>query len=453
MLRRLVALLVVPLALAGAAWSQTEPATVGITTIVVKGRGWGHGIGMGQWGAFGMARKGFTYDRILAYYYRGTQLGQAPPTTMRVLLAEGGKVTVSSGADFRVQDSAGDVTDLPAGTYSLGKGFKLRVDPAKPPVALQAPVTFLPGADPVSLGKGRYRGRIQVQLVGSKLQAVNVVGLDNYVRGVVTREMPKDWPLAALEAQAVAARSYALAVRQMGAVVYADTRSQVYGGLDAETPGSVEAVSQTKGQILTYGGKVATAYYFSSSGGRTAAYSDLFPDRPPLPYLVSVPDPYDSASPYHTWGPVLFTAAQLSQRLHVPGLTDLVPDRVSLRPRQVLATGTDGETALAPGTVRSALGLRSSWISTGRLVLARPTGAVAAGASVTLTGEIARVKDQVTLEQRPAGGSWAPGPGLAPRADGTFAVTVTPSVTTQYRLVVGETPTKPLRVTVSQAAS
>jgi stage II sporulation protein D len=453
MLRRLVALLVVPLALAGAAWAQPEPAPVGITTFVVKGRGWGHALGMGQWGALGMAKKGFDYEQILAHYYKGTELGHAPSTRIRVLIAEGKKLTVSSAVDLSVQDAAGTVEELPAGSYAVGTGFKIKVDPAKPAVALEQPVTFLPGTSALALGKTSYRGQIQVQLVGNRLQAVNVVGLDNYVRGVVTREMPKDWPLPALEAQAVAARSYALAVRQLGVVLYADTRGQVYGGLDAETPGSVEAVKQTKGQILLYGGKVATTYYFSSSGGRTASYADLFPDRPPIPYLVSVPDPYDSASPYHTWGPVLFTAAELSRLLHVPGLTELVPDRTSSRAHQILATGANGEVTLLPATVRFALGLRSTWISTARLALARPVEPAAAGATVTLTGSIERIKDPVSLELRPIGGDWASGPVITPSADGTFSVQVSPTVTTQYRLVAGKVRTKPIRVTTVPAGS
>ena len=448
MRRRLAFLLALPLAVAGSAWAQQEPPTVGITTFVIKGHGWGHALGMGQWGALGMARKGFGYDRILTYYYRGTQLGQAPATSLRILLAEQKKVTVSSTAGFKVQDAARAVTDLPAGAYSIGPGFILRVDPAQPPLSLQAPVTFIPGKAALALGAARYRGRLQIQLVGKKLQAVNVVGLDAYVRGVVTREMPKDWPLAALEAQAVAARTYALAVRQMGAVIYADTRSQVYGGLDAETPGGVDAVKQTKGQVVLYGGKVATTYYFSSSGGRTAGYSELFPDRPPIPYLASVVDPYDTVSPYHNWGPVLFTAAQLSKRLHVPGVTELVPDRSSSRARQVLVTGTAGVVALPASSVRSALGLRSTWLSTGRLSLARPVGNAASGSPVTLTGTIARIKDPVALEQRPAGGAWEPGPAVKPAADGTFSIQVTPAVPTQYRLVVGKVRTKALRVNV-----
>ena len=72
MLRRLILLLALPLALVGAGWAQPEPPTVSITTFVIKGRGWGHALGMGQWGALGMAKKGLGYNRILAHYYRGT---------------------------------------------------------------------------------------------------------------------------------------------------------------------------------------------------------------------------------------------------------------------------------------------------------------------------------------------------------------------------------------------
>ena len=166
MVRRLVALLVLPLALAGAAWAQPAPSTVGITTFVINGRGWGHGLGMGQWGALGMARKGFSYDAILAHYYKGTELGQAPSTKIRVLIGEGKKVSVSSAVDFSVQDAAGTVEQLPAGSYALGTGFMIKVDPAQPRVALEQPVTFLPGSSALALGGTSYRGQIQVQLVG-----------------------------------------------------------------------------------------------------------------------------------------------------------------------------------------------------------------------------------------------------------------------------------------------
>ena len=106
--------------------------------------------------------------------------------------------------------------------------------------------------------------------------------------------MPKEWPAAALQAQAVAARSYALAsiVKNRDFDLYADPRSQMYYGVAAESPATTAAVKATKGEILTYGGKVATTFYYSSSGGRTASSEDVFGLA--LPYLQSRPDPWDT---------------------------------------------------------------------------------------------------------------------------------------------------------------
>src|SRR5919204_35925 len=98
-----------------------------------------------------------------------------------------------------------------------------------------------------------YRGALQVTRAGSALQIVNVVGLDLYLMGVVPREMPNTWPLEALKAQAVVARSYALAHLKHGAFdLYPDTRSQVYGGIRAEAPSSNAAVSSTAGPVVLY---------------------------------------------------------------------------------------------------------------------------------------------------------------------------------------------------------
>ena len=121
--------------------------------------------------------------------------------------------------------------------------------------------------------------------VQKKLQVIDVVGLDAYLLGVVPGEMPKEWPAAALQAQAVAARSYALAslVKNRDFDLYADPRSQMYYGVAAETPATTAAVQATKGQMLTYGGKVVAAFYYSSSGGRTASSADVFGLE--LPYL------------------------------------------------------------------------------------------------------------------------------------------------------------------------
>src|SRR5213079_1025095 len=113
----------------------------------------------------------------------------------------------------------------------------------------------------------------------------------------------RGWQAAAFEAQAVAARSYVVTTLNPGAPfdVYRDSRSQVYAGVAAETSATNDAVGRTTGQVLTYEGRVVTAFYDSDAGGRTAAVEDVFTGRAPEPYLVSVSDPYDSLSPYRHW--------------------------------------------------------------------------------------------------------------------------------------------------------
>jgi len=269
------------LAVAGAAVAAQgrtrQAGTVTSTTFVIRGHGYGHGVGMGQWGAYGMASKGMTYDKILGFYYPGTQLGQSPVKSVRVLLGDtAGKVTITSTEPFKVKDATGVVHQIASGQLTTGPSLAVQVDPSAPPQALPGPLTVQPGKAPLSYRKP-YRGSIQLQVVGTHLQVVNVLSLDNYVKGVVTGESPKDWPAAALQAQAVASRSYAVATLGAGKLLYTDERSQVYGGIQGESPTGVQAVTQTKGQVLFYNGQVATTYFSSSSGGRTTAITDLVP--------------------------------------------------------------------------------------------------------------------------------------------------------------------------------
>ncbi|MFI5042891.1 MAG: SpoIID/LytB domain-containing protein, partial [Acidimicrobiales bacterium] len=285
------------------------------------------------------------------------------------------------------------------------------------------------------------------------LQVVNVIGLDNYVRGVVTGEMPKQWPAAALQAQAVAARSYAVATLGVGKVLYIDQRSQVYGGIDGESPPGLQAVAATKGQVLLYQGKPATTFFSSSSGGRTAAITDLVPGSKPVPYLVSHPDPYDSASPWHNWGPVVFTGARLSKVVQIAGVTDLTPVPANAHARQiVLTTATAGRKTLDPGFLRGALGLRSTFVKIGLLSLSRPGGTIAPATAVTLTGLVRGVKGPVALEQSAGGGVWTAGPALTLAPDGTFSVGISLQQTTLFRLSASGIKGQPLQMPVTGAS-
>jgi stage II sporulation protein D len=184
---------------------------------------------------------------------------------------------------------------------------------------------------------------------------------------VVAGEMPSSWPLEALKAQAVAARTYALATRKTTGLFdqYPDTRSQVYRGVTGESVPSDAAVAETAGRILTYAGIPAVTYYFSTSGGHTENVEYSFVGSLAKPWLVGVPDPYDTQSPYHRWT-VTTSAARLDQALRAPGSFRRVKvlDRgVSPRVVQARVIGTAGSTVLTGPQIRARLGLRDTWFT------------------------------------------------------------------------------------------
>jgi stage II sporulation protein D len=412
-------------------------ASTAPSTVVFTGHGWGHGLGMGQWGAYGYALHGWTYDKILAHYYSGATLGTAPGATVRVLLADGAKrVTLNSASTWRVIDGAGTAVTLPPGPLALTP--KLTINGQQ----LVSPLLFQPGPAALQIGAKAYRGRIRVILVGSTLQVVNAVGVESYLQGVVPSEVPSTWPVQALEAQAVAARSYALAelttvVTASNFDLYSDTRSQVYGGIAAETPAGNQAVQATIHQVVLYNGAIATTYFSSSTGGRTVSAAEALGKQ--IPYLVSVPDPYDTYSPYHNWGPVLYDARAVAKALGLNGqqLVDLQTTRgPSGRVAKVTVFGSVSQVVQSGSALRSELGLRSSWFTVGWLALDPLATPIAYGGSITLTG-VARGLTDVALEARPAGGDWQTVAAITPDTSGTFSTTVTPQITTQYRLTAG----------------
>src|SRR5207244_13424565 len=119
----------------------------------------------------------------------------------------------------------------------------------------------------------------------------------------------------------------------------------------------------------------------------------------PVPCRGSVPDPYDTASPWHTWGPVVLSGAQVARALNIPGLIDLKPVPATGRARAIVAIGRSGDVAVPAGLIRRALGLRSTWVRFGVLSLSRSAGPVAPGATMTLFGRVQLLKG-VALEQR-----------------------------------------------------
>src|SRR5581483_7320731 len=166
-------------------------------------------------------------------------------------------------------------------------------------------------------------GTLEVRRNGAGLTVINELPLDDYVAGI--REVPSGWPLEALKAQAVAARTYALWEagqhywKPYGFDICATTDCQVYDGLVATSGKNgkrwANAVKATAGQVLLYKGKPALARYHSTDGGRTLSNESVYPSDGTRPYLQSIDDPYDKASPLHTWT-AKFTNDEIQQILH-----------------------------------------------------------------------------------------------------------------------------------------
>ena len=196
---------------------------------------------------------------------------------------------------------------------------------------------------------------------------VHKLPLEAYVRGVVGAEMPASWPLAALEAQAVASRTYALTDHAGGAHfdVYADTRSQLYLGTRAQTAQTNAAVAATAGQVVTYAGQPAITYFFASSGGMTEDVQNGFPGAAAEPWLRGVADPFDQG-PQHTWSvSISFAAAAARLRgLFRGSFRGIEVLRRGYSPRIVAAyvLGSAGRTEVDGPELESRLGLDSTWV-------------------------------------------------------------------------------------------
>jgi stage II sporulation protein D len=408
--RMRVGLALVLVSAAAAAVTGTSPARAG-TALVVTGHGWGHGVGMSQWGAYGYALHGWKYGRILNHYYPGTSVGHVNELRVRVLLARGVKVaTVGCAARMRVSDGKRLTRGLRAGTYGLGPRLVLPVRRHGTGRSFGRFAVFACARAPLVLDGRTYHGTLSVRSNGRRLWIVNALPLDTYLRGVVPAEMPSRWRLAALEAQAVAARSYAVSELRPDSWydLLSDTHDQVYGGVAAETPRSDQAVYATRGQVLTWDGQVARTYYSSSSGGRTEAVQDAWPGAAAVPYLRSVSDPYDVYSPHHAWGPFEFVGSQLAGRLGLGSAVEsvLVRRGPSWRVDSVLFRLASGSLVSRSGEqVERALHLRSTWFSIGRLQLWTNGTRVLYGRKVALVARAANAKGAV-LQQRSPDGAW-----------------------------------------------
>jgi stage II sporulation protein D len=339
---------------------------------VIRGAGFGHGIGMSQYGAYGYALEGGNYPGILRHYYKGTRLETAADRPVRVLLQPvdpyirvRGATSVSGRALkpsrlYVAKRGAGGIVITTARGKRVARLGSVVKFASSGPMRLMGPALNF-------VTSGLYRGDIEVRVDSGGVTAINEIEMDDYLRGVVAGEMPSSWPLEALKVQAVAARTYALATRKTDGAFdqYPDTRSQVYRGVTGESVRSDSAVNATTGRIVTYNGVPAVTYYFSTSGGHTENVEFSSVGSLSKPWLVGVPDPYDTQSPYHRWQ-LKFSAARLDRALGAPGRfkrIKVLQRGVSPRVVRARIVGSAGSRVVTGPQVRSALGLRDTWFT------------------------------------------------------------------------------------------
>ena len=379
--------------------------TVG-ASIQFFGRGNGHGVGMSQWGARGRALAGQTTGQILAAYFSSSTLGTTSPTSpVRVLLLSG--FSAASASPLTIHGRSGPWTidgvtpQFPADaalkvwrTSATVNGaatttWHLRVVAADGVTTLytgnpsSSTLVVRPGNSTARLQldskpttSNLYRGRLTLALTRSYLNVVDTVGLDDYLKGVVPTEMPASWPVEALKAQVVVARSWT--VKHLhpttGAFdVYDDSRSQIYRGVRGENAAVTALITAQPGAVLLYGTTVVNAFYCSAAGGWTENNEDAFVpangviSSAPLPYLRGRDDrapngiAYDAGAPGFSWQTPVLTHAQLTAILAADTRTgvgtvlrlDLTHRGVSGRLYQVVIYGSTGTKTVSGDVFRA----------------------------------------------------------------------------------------------------
>lgn len=384
--------------------APTGPTVLG-PTVTFHGRGYGHGVGMSQYGARGRALDGQSAATILAHYYRGTTIGSlsgAPEIRVRVLsdftptaakpLVIYGRVTTWSidgvAAVFPVNAR---LTIWPASTATVPRRWRLRVTAADGTALLATTVTGklnVRGLDRTARlqlwskpgAYDTYRGvlRILPSAMAPTISVVDRLSLEDYLRGVVPVEMPSSWPTEAVRAQVIASRSYAAHKLRPG-VSWFDTddgaSSQVYRGSKAERPATDALIDATAGEVLLSDGLAANALYHSTGGGATENNENVYVSATgarvagKVSYLRGSMDrrpdgsAYDEDAPFATWTMRTYTRAQLSAWFAADPRTDVGALRaldlrrrgVSGRLISVTLIGSKGSTTVSGNLFRSIL--------------------------------------------------------------------------------------------------
>lgn len=265
------------------------------------------------------------------------------PNTVYVSVQKAASLTITAKSDYQLINSQTSASVMiPANTavsvkYNGASGIAVSF----PGVSQTSTNGFLvqelitPGVTSVaSLSNGNtYRGSFLLKINGSSVEVINFLDLEDYVKGVIPNEMPASWSREAVKAQAIASRSYAAASKS---TLSSTVASQVYKGYGSEDARSNAAVEETKGVMVRFAGKPIQALFYSSSGGQTANYGDVWNSKYAAdhPYLISVPDEFE-ISPYTNWT-VTVNAADILNKFGFPAGTKLYDIKI-------MPTGWNGE--------------------------------------------------------------------------------------------------------------
>jgi SpoIID/LytB domain protein len=315
------------------------PTAFHLSGFLFRGRGNGHGLGMSQWGARGRAAAGQDYRKILSTYYTGTRIDTRDTSgTVRIALTDdpldlarpwpglfgplafvAGPVTVDGLAQLQVGAGTALGFDAsPAGqpvVFTIGadgsRGIPVVIAQAltirsTSPAGIRTNIMQIMGGDfRAGAEQRRYAGILQIIPKGAAtILPVNLLPMEDYLKGVVPAEMPPYWGVEALKAQAIAGRTYAIG--RVGRPGDFDLRAsdldQAYSGLTDQRAESNAAVDGTRGQVLTYQGQLITAFYMASDGGHTESSEYRFVQwnhgptlRSHLGYLTGISDSFDRA--------------------------------------------------------------------------------------------------------------------------------------------------------------
>ena len=382
LMKKLIAVLIsllIPVSTTTFAFADALPAR-----FIITGSGFGHGVGLSQVGARGLALEGKSASDILTYYFPGTQITTAPVTqSIRVNIAHQSTYQAITGSNLQLY--RGDGTTSPI-TVAQGATLKFAMvgKMISPTITMKGAPTVVISSGPLFTVKwdGTIKvagislkyGSVALRAVASKMEVTTTMLLDTeYLYGI--SEMSSAWPQAAIASQAIASRTYGLAHsatirKECDCNVYNTIYDQNYVGYSKESEPTIgamwkAAVDATSGMSITYNGAPINVYFFSSSGGMTQRSEDVWGSA--YPYLVSVPDPYSLdlvLNPSYAHWQRVINQKDMSAAFGLPDVATLAVDARTLTNSVISVTATSSsgvKMSLPVGIFKTKVNIPASW--------------------------------------------------------------------------------------------